>query len=111
MKEELLHSYLLGDSTVGVAVPRNTFSLTLESCHLDIRLEYRLIAYNPYHLVYHTVLRCLEISIYSTGVCRIRNGNSCRISLRLGVNHMTLATLCIGSNTSTKQHGYKSYQY
>ena len=57
MEEELLHGYLLRYGTVRVAMPCHAFSLTLQAHNLYIRLEDRLIAYHPHHLVHNAVLR------------------------------------------------------
>ena len=71
MQEEFLNGNLLGNGAVGIAVPCHSLSLTLESCHLNIRLEYRLVAYHPNHLINHTMLGSLEVGIHSTALCRV----------------------------------------
>ena len=111
MQEEFLNGYLLGYGAVGIAVPCHSLGLTLESCHLNIRLKYRLIAYHPNHLINYTMLGSLEVGIHSTALCRVRNGYCRCVGLRLCINHQTLATLRIGSYASTQQHSCKSYQY
>ena len=57
MEEELVDGYLLGDGTVGVAIPFHTFHRSLHTQGFHIRLQDSLIAYHPDHLVDHGMLR------------------------------------------------------
>ena len=52
-EEEFLHSYLLWYAAVGIFAPVVTVEIALQTRHFDVGLEYRLVAYNPYHLVDH----------------------------------------------------------
>ena len=56
MEEQLLHSDLLRNDIVGVAVPCHTLHLALEFHHFHVRFEDGLVAYHPYHFVYDAVL-------------------------------------------------------
>ena len=52
-EEEFLHSYLLWYAAVGIFAPVVTVEIALQTRHFDVGLEYRLVAYHPYHLVDH----------------------------------------------------------
>ena len=56
MQEEFLYSYLLGDAAIRIACILDAFGLTLQSGYLDIRLQDRLVAYYPDHLIHNTTL-------------------------------------------------------
>ena len=51
MQEQLLHCYLFGDDTVGVAIPALSFLCGLQSHGFDVAFEDCLVAHHPYHFI------------------------------------------------------------